>query len=73
MGTTYNGVNSAQGGNIFKDVKFWVAQRVPLRSAFIDDIKVRHLILSRATANNSAKWRFSGTSREAGGHADSGP
>ncbi|KAJ4192601.1 hypothetical protein NW755_003748 [Fusarium falciforme] len=39
MGTTYNGVNGAQGGNIFKDVKFWVAQRVPLRSTWIDDIK----------------------------------
>ncbi|KAL2692203.1 hypothetical protein Neosp_002609 [[Neocosmospora] mangrovei] len=39
MGTTYNGVNGAQGGNIFKDVKFWVAQRVPLRSTWIDYIK----------------------------------
>lgn len=41
MGTTYNGINGAQGGNIFKDVKFWVAQRVPLRSTWIDYIKVR--------------------------------
>ncbi|KAI8723957.1 DNA-binding protein RAP1 [Fusarium sp. LHS14.1] len=39
MGTTYHGVNGAQGGNIFKDVKFWVAQRVPLRSTWIDYIK----------------------------------
>ncbi|RSM19987.1 hypothetical protein CDV31_001066 [Fusarium ambrosium] len=39
MGTTYNGINGSQGGHIFKDVKFWVAQRVPLRSTWIDNIK----------------------------------
>ncbi|RSL43588.1 hypothetical protein CEP54_015031 [Fusarium duplospermum] len=39
MGTTYNGINGSEGGNIFKDVKFWVAQRVPLRSTWVDHIK----------------------------------
>lgn len=37
---TYNGVDSASGGNIFKDVNFWVAQRVPARDRLLDSIKV---------------------------------
>jgi len=37
---TYNGVENAEGGTIFKDVKFWMAQRVPQRSRWIDLIKV---------------------------------
>ncbi|KAF4979316.1 hypothetical protein FZEAL_4457 [Fusarium zealandicum] len=36
---TYNGVESAQGGNIFKDVRFWLSHRVPMRNHFIDLIK----------------------------------
>ncbi|CAG7564965.1 unnamed protein product [Fusarium equiseti] len=36
---TYNGVENAEGGTIFKDVKFWMAQRVPQRSRWIDLIK----------------------------------
>ncbi|KAM5348706.1 hypothetical protein ACJ41O_008530 [Fusarium nematophilum] len=36
---TYNGVESAQGGTIFKDVKFWVAQRVPIRNNLLNMIK----------------------------------
>ncbi|KAH7161430.1 TRF2-interacting telomeric protein/Rap1 C terminal domain-containing protein [Dactylonectria macrodidyma] len=35
---TYNGVESAEGGNIFKDVKLWVAMRVPMRKAILDMI-----------------------------------
>ncbi|KAM0390415.1 hypothetical protein ACHAQC_007584 [Fusarium culmorum] len=36
---TYNGVQGAEGGTIFKDVKFWVAQRVPIRSCLLEQIK----------------------------------
>ncbi|KAF4972446.1 hypothetical protein FSARC_1013 [Fusarium sarcochroum] len=36
---TYNGVESAEGGNIFKDCRFWVAQRVPQRPMFVNMIK----------------------------------
>lgn len=35
-GVTYNGVSTTSGGNIFKDVKFWVAQRIPSRAHYID-------------------------------------
>ncbi|POR38302.1 Telomeric repeat-binding factor 2-interacting protein 1 [Tolypocladium paradoxum] len=38
-GVTYNGVASAQGGNIFKDLSFWVAQRVPTRDAILGYIR----------------------------------
>ncbi|PNY26866.1 Telomeric repeat-binding factor 2-interacting protein 1 [Tolypocladium capitatum] len=37
-GVTYNGVASAQGGNIFKDVSFWVARRVPMRDTIISHV-----------------------------------
>ena len=40
-GVTYQGVESADGGTIFKDMVFWVAQRVPMRSTILDHIKVR--------------------------------
>ncbi|KAI1064801.1 hypothetical protein LB507_000821 [Fusarium sp. FIESC RH6] len=36
---TYNGVENAEGGTIFKDVKFWMATRIPQRSRWIDLIK----------------------------------
>ncbi|KFA53124.1 hypothetical protein S40293_03158 [Stachybotrys chartarum IBT 40293] len=35
---TYNGVASTVGGDIFKDVSFWVAQRVPQRGSIVDSI-----------------------------------
>ncbi|KAK7421527.1 hypothetical protein QQZ08_009942 [Neonectria magnoliae] len=35
---TYNGVESAKGGNIFKDVKIWVAMRVPTRNSILEMI-----------------------------------
>ncbi|KAF4439027.1 hypothetical protein F53441_12671 [Fusarium austroafricanum] len=38
-GITYNGVEGVEGGTIFKDTKFWLAQRLPMRSYFIDLIK----------------------------------
>ena len=38
---TYNGVESAHGGNMFKDVKFWVALRIPDRNRVLDMIRVR--------------------------------
>lgn len=37
---TYDGVQGAEGGTIFKDVTFWVAQRVPIRSYLLEQIKV---------------------------------
>lgn len=37
---TYDGVEGAEGGTIFKDVKFWVAQRVPQRPRWVQLIKV---------------------------------
>ncbi|KAM4063078.1 rap1 myb domain-containing protein [Hirsutella rhossiliensis] len=37
-GVTYDGVPSAQGGNIFKDIKFWVSHRVPQRPAILGHI-----------------------------------
>jgi hypothetical protein len=36
----YEGVNGKYEGTLFNGVKFWVAQRVPFRSAFVDKIKV---------------------------------
>ncbi|KAM0562831.1 hypothetical protein ACHAPJ_001671 [Fusarium lateritium] len=36
---TYNGVQSAEGGNIFKGCRFWLAQRVPQRPVFVDLIR----------------------------------
>lgn len=44
---TYNGVAVAEGeqgsggGNIFKNVKFWIAQRVPMRTDLINKVTVR--------------------------------
>lgn len=42
-GITYDGVDSAEGGNIFKNMSFWVAQRVPTRNDILSKIKVRTL------------------------------
>ncbi len=39
-GITYNGIPVANGGRIFDGLKFWVAQRVPMRSTIQDHIKV---------------------------------
>ncbi|KAG5663300.1 hypothetical protein KAF25_001236 [Fusarium avenaceum] len=36
---TYNGVEASEGGTIFKDCKFWIAQRVPQRSRWIDLVR----------------------------------
>ncbi|RGP79604.1 hypothetical protein FLONG3_2352 [Fusarium longipes] len=36
---TYDGVEGAKNGTIFKDVKFWVAQRVPQRPRWVELIK----------------------------------
>jgi hypothetical protein len=39
-GITYDGVESAEGGNIFQGLSFWVAQRVPMRNDLLSKIKV---------------------------------
>ncbi|KAM0344036.1 hypothetical protein ACHAPU_007939 [Fusarium lateritium] len=36
---TNDGVEAEQGGTIFKDCKFWIAQRVPERSRWIDLVR----------------------------------
>ncbi|TWU73024.1 hypothetical protein ED733_000737 [Metarhizium rileyi] len=36
---TYDGVKTATGGTIFKDMVFWVAQRVPIRNDIVNHIK----------------------------------
>ncbi|KAL7956862.1 TRF2-interacting telomeric protein/Rap1 C terminal domain-containing protein [Trichoderma compactum] len=37
---TYDGVTgAAAGGNIFKDIKFWVSRRVPQRDSILDKIR----------------------------------
>ncbi|KID77924.1 Homeodomain-like protein, partial [Metarhizium brunneum ARSEF 3297] len=51
-GITYNGVESATGGNIFKDMVFWVAQRVPMRNTILDHIKASPRM---RIANNGGK------------------
>ncbi|KAF5134620.1 hypothetical protein E5D57_005255 [Metarhizium anisopliae] len=51
-GITYNGVESATGGNIFKDMVFWVAQRVPMRNTILDHIKASPRM---SIANNGGK------------------
>jgi hypothetical protein len=38
--TTYDGVPSAEGGNIFRGMSFWVAQRVPMRKTYVEMIEV---------------------------------
>ncbi|KAK9781479.1 putative Rap1 Myb domain-containing protein [Seiridium cardinale] len=38
----YEGQIQGHGGTLFKDMKFWVAHRVPLRSTWIQDIQVLH-------------------------------
>ncbi|EGX92688.1 transcription factor Rap1, putative [Cordyceps militaris CM01] len=38
-GITYDGVPVENGGQIFDGLKFWVAQRVPTRSAILDHIQ----------------------------------
>ncbi|CAH0056410.1 unnamed protein product [Clonostachys solani] len=38
-GITYNGVPSDEGGGLFKNVNFWVAQRIPMRSTWVELIK----------------------------------
>ncbi|OAR03040.1 hypothetical protein LLEC1_04275 [Akanthomyces lecanii] len=38
-GITYNGISVANGGRIFDGLKFWVAQRVPMRSAILDHVQ----------------------------------
>ncbi|KPM42537.1 hypothetical protein AK830_g3972 [Neonectria ditissima] len=35
---TYNGVEGAEGGSIFRDLKIWVALRVPMRALILDKI-----------------------------------
>ncbi|CAM1506447.1 Fc.00g060880.m01.CDS01 [Cosmosporella sp. VM-42] len=70
---TYDGVESSSGGNIFKDVKFWVAHQVPTRNLILNMIKnnggtvvVREkdadmLIADHARKNTPAgsySWRF---------------
>ncbi|KAF5668569.1 hypothetical protein FHETE_5260 [Fusarium heterosporum] len=72
-GVTYNGVESEEGGTIFKDCKFWIAQRVPQRSRWIDLVRQnsgtivqleKHadmLIADRArrdTPHGSYSWEF---------------
>lgn len=37
---TYNGVPGGEGGTIFQGIKFWVAQRVPMRAELLKHIKV---------------------------------
>ncbi|MBV1838869.1 hypothetical protein KUA11_16955, partial [Acetobacter estunensis] len=37
---TYDGVEGGEGGNIFDGIKFWVAQRVPMRTDLLHHIKV---------------------------------
>lgn len=39
-GITYPGIPVANGGLIFDGLKFWVAQRVPMRSTVLDHIQV---------------------------------
>ncbi|RFU81688.1 transcription factor rap1 [Trichoderma arundinaceum] len=36
---TYNGVSGDGGGNIFKDMKFWVSRRVPQRDSIVEKIQ----------------------------------
>ncbi|VUC35555.1 unnamed protein product [Clonostachys rosea] len=38
-GITYDGVPSDEGGKLFKDVNFWIAQRVPMRPRWVELIK----------------------------------
>lgn len=57
-GVTYNGVPSAGGGNIFKDVSFWVAQRVPTRDMILGHIRVGYAPADTMRANAvQEQWR----------------
>lgn len=38
-GIVYEGQVPGQGGTLFKDVKFWVSQRVPMRTTWVQNIK----------------------------------
>ncbi len=49
-GITYDGVASAEGGNIFKDVSFWVARRVPMRDSIVNKIKASCSLRSAASS-----------------------
>lgn len=39
-GIVYEGQVPGQGGTLFKDVKFWVSQRVPMRTTWVQNIEV---------------------------------
>ncbi|KAM3450248.1 hypothetical protein MY3296_006251 [Beauveria thailandica] len=72
-GITYNGVARGDGGRIFNDLAFWVAQQVPMRSTILDHIKrnggvvvalekdADYLIADHARKNapsGSISWKF---------------
>ena len=44
----YKGVGESAGvqGKLFKGIKFWLSQKVPQRSRFVDDVRVRTIVLS---------------------------
>ena len=56
---TYTGTTEAAGirGKLFHNIRFWVSQKVPQRSRFIDDIKVRKLtsVTRQLRATNTFK------------------
>lgn len=66
-GVTYDGVPSAQGGNIFKGVTFWVSHKVPQRPTIVKNITAsftrgpcsEHETLTprRAMEASSSTWR----------------
>lgn len=48
-GIVYSGVEGAEGDGIFKGLKFWIAQRVPMRSTWVERIEVSTLFPTYAT------------------------
>jgi hypothetical protein len=36
----FEGAVGGKGGTLFKDIKFWVSLRVPMRSTWLEEIKV---------------------------------
>ncbi|KAI5467708.1 TRF2-interacting telomeric protein/Rap1 C terminal domain-containing protein [Mariannaea sp. PMI_226] len=71
---TYDGVESTEGGDIFKGIHFWLSQRVPMRKTLEDQIRANGGILvplekradiliadhakAKSAPSGSYSWRF---------------
>ncbi|KAK6073865.1 transcription factor [Seiridium cupressi] len=66
----YEGQIQGHGGTLFKDMKFWVAHRVPLRSTWIQDIQVLHNLAQQPPNHANETQNNGGSVVQLDKHAD---